>query len=113
MPKNTLKKYGKTMRGGMFNQKEKQKLTRTLKKIWKKTNESLEKEELHEVMKELNAGSQLFSGSKLKQLRDQIEPFNKAQFNIWLHEIYPLFVEDVETDFESMDSSHHSTTTSI
>lgn len=110
MVRKTLKNrhkrtYIKKMRGGNFNPREKQKITKTLKNIWKKTNTPLNKTELTEIMKELDKGSQQFSGYKLKQLRDQIQPLNREQFIIWLHDIYPLFVEDVETDYESIGSN--------
>jgi hypothetical protein len=101
------------MRGGKFNSVEKSKLKRTLKKIWKKTNTPLTREKFAEIMIELDKGSQLFSGSKLKQLRSQITPLNNEQFAIWLRDIYPLFAEDVETDYESYGSSVYSNSTNM
>jgi hypothetical protein len=108
MKKNPKRTYTRKMRGGKFNSKEKEKLTRTLKKIWSKTDEELNNKELNKIMDELGRGSQLFSRkTALKQLIQQIEPLNKEQFKIWLKNIYPLFVEDAyETDFESVSSTN-------
>jgi hypothetical protein len=108
MKKNTKRTYTRKMRGGDFNPAQKEKLTMTLKNIWGKSKEQLDKKELNKIMVELGKGSQFFSRSTgLKQLRQQIEPLNKEQFKIWLKNIYPLFVEDAdETDFESVSSTN-------
>jgi hypothetical protein len=119
MNRKTMKKTNKNnstkkMHGGMFNTEQEAKLTKTLKKIWKKSHSELHDKELKTIMDKLGKGSQLFSRSSgLKQLRQQISPLNKEQFKIWLIKIYPLFVEDSdETDFESADSMNSVSTNS-
>jgi len=108
MKKNTKRTYTRKMRGGRFNPEQKEKLTRTLKNIWRKSREELNEQELNKIMDKLDKGSQLFSRrTGLKQLRQQIKPLNKEQFKKWLRDIYPLFVEDAdETDFESVSSTN-------
>ena len=120
MSRKTMKKkqkrtYTRKMRGGDFNPEQKEKLTKTLKTIWGRSKETLDKKELNKIMVELGKGSQLFSRrTGLKQLRQQIEPLNKEQFKIWLKNIYPLFVEDsYETDFESVSTNSASSSASM
>jgi glutathionyl-hydroquinone reductase len=108
MKKREKRMYTKKMYGGKFNKNEKVILKETLTSIWKKSNETITKHELKEIMKQLDDGSQQFSGKQLQQLTSQIAPLNKEQFEIWVREIYPLFVEDVETDYESPYSSQGS-----
>jgi hypothetical protein len=86
-----MKKYY----GGKFNSEEKIFLIAKLKKI------GFNEHELPAIIKELDLGSQQFSGKNLKQLTDQIDGMNKEQFKEWLENTYSFFVEDVETDYES------------
>jgi len=81
--------------GGKFNSEEKIFLIDKLKKI------GFNEDELPAIIEELDLGSQQFSGNNLKQLTDQIDGMNREQFKEWLENTYSLFVEDVETDYES------------
>ena len=53
MKKTSKLNSTRKMRGGMFNKNEKKELKIILKHIWKKTNNSLKKDELNEIMREL------------------------------------------------------------
>ena len=81
--------------GGMFNPEEKEILNSKLREI------GFNNEELPEIMKKLDLGSQQFAGDNLIQLISQIHRMNKENFKQWLEQQYPFFVEDVETDYES------------
>jgi len=89
----TLKR--KTVRGGNFNDKEISQILPILK------NKGFNPFEISTIMSQLHAGSQAFAGDNLVQLTSQIEPLNKEDFMNWLKVVYPDYVADVETDYDS------------
>ena len=85
----------KTTRGGNFNDEEIAKLLPILEE------KGFKPEEIPARMSQLHAASQVFAGNNLLQLTSQIDTMNKEEFINWLDDVYPLYVDDVETDYES------------
>ena len=81
--------------GGMFNSYEKKVLVEKLEEI------GFTKNEIPDIMKKLDLGSQQFSGDNLRQLISQISGMDKERFNEWIEAEYSQIAEDVETDYES------------
>jgi Glu-tRNA(Gln) amidotransferase subunit E-like FAD-binding protein len=89
----TLKR--KTVRGGNFNDEEIAEILPILK------SKGFNPLEISDIMKKLHEGSQAFAGDKLVHLTSQINPLNKEEIKQWVEEVYPDFIADVETDYDS------------
>lgn len=85
----------KTIRGGNFNDTEIAEILPILK------DKGFNTLEIPGIMKKLHEGSQAFAGDKLVHLTSQITPLNKQEIKAWIEEVYPDFIADVETDYDS------------